>query len=263
VRQPVTSLNVQGYAPGLIQVKAAPVTHVQITEMIVWSASRPAVVQSVSGGRLSLADPACANDSCSVSFVVKVPQGVTVTAVGGPLVISGVSGANLDSEGGPVSVTDIHGPLNVSTHGGPLQINGLTGPLRAHTGGGQVVADRVTAATAVLTTSRGSVQIAFSAAPTSVTVSTSGGLVELSVPGGPYALTSNSDGAAQTIGIATSSAAHRSITVTTGGGPLIIGSGKIPGFYGPSSPPSPRSIQRAVTTTPFGGNSLPVPQPGR
>jgi len=75
----------------------------------------------------------------------------------------------------------------------------------------------------------------------------------LSVPGGPYALTTNSDGAAQTIGIATSSAAHRSITVTTGGGPLIIGSGEIPGFYGPPSPP--RSTQRAVTT-PFGGNSL-------
>jgi len=253
VPQPVTSLNVQGYAPGLIQVKAAPVTHVQVTEMIIWSASPPAVVQSVSGGRLSLADPACANDSCSVSFVVKVPPGVTVTAVGGPLFISGTSGANLDSEGAPVSVTDIRGPLTVSTHGGPLQINGLSGTLRADTGSGQVVADRVTAATAVVTTTSGPVQIAFSAAPTSVTVRTGGGLAELSVPGGPYALTTNSDGAAQTIGIATSSAAHRSITITTGGGPLIIGSGKIPGFYG--LPPSPRVNERAVTT-PFGGQFL-------
>jgi hypothetical protein len=257
VRQPVTSLNVQSYAPGLIQVKAAPVTHVQISEMIIWSASPPAVVQSVSGGRLSLADPACANDSCSVSFVVKVPSGVTVTAVGGPLFISGTAGANLDSEGGPVSVTGIHGPLNVSTHGGPLQINGLTGPLRADTGGGQVVATHVTAATAVVTTSRGPAQIEFSAAPTSVTVTTSGGLAELSVPGGPYALTTNSAGAAQTIGIATSSAAHRSITVTTGGGPLIIGSGKIPDFYGPPPPARarPGKGQRAVAT-PFDGNSL-------
>jgi hypothetical protein len=235
--QRITSLNVQGYAPGLIQVEAAPVTHVQVTEAIIWSASPPAVAESVSGGRLSLADPACANGSCTVSFLVKVPPGVTVTAVGGPLSISGTSGANLDSEGGPVSATNIHGPLNVSTHGGPLQINGLTGPLRADTGGGPVVADRVTAATAVVTTSRGPAQIAFSAAPTSVTISTGGGLVELGVPGGPYALTTNSDGAAQTIGIATSSAAHRSITITTGGGPLIISSGKVFGYYGP--PPSP------------------------
>jgi len=256
VPKPVASLNVQSYAPGLglIEVTEAPVTHVQVTERIAYVGRRPAVLQSMSGGRLSLANTACvnANDSCSVSFAITVPPGVTVTAAGGPMLISGVFGADLDSDGAPVIATNIHGPLTVSTHGGPLQINGLTGPLHADTGGGQVVASHVTAATATVTTSSGPVQLAFSAAPTSVTVSTGGGLAELSVPGGPYALTTNSDGAAQTIGIATSSAAHHSITITTGGGPLIIGSGRIPGFYGP---PSPRGNQRAVTT-PFGGASL-------
>ena len=245
VPQPVTSLNVQDYT-GLIQVTAAPVTHVQVTEMIADHGRPPAVAQSVSGGRLSLADPACANDSCSISFAVTVPPGVTVTAAGGPLFISGTSGANLDSGGAPVSAINIHGPLTVSTHGGPLQINGLTGPLRADTGGGQVVATRVTAATAVVTTGSGPAQIAFSAAPESVTVSTRGGLAEMSVPGGPYALTTNSDGAPQTIGIATSSAAPRSITITTGGGQLLISSGEIPGTYGPPPPSS---------------NKLPLPFP--
>jgi hypothetical protein len=232
VPQPVTSLNVRGYA-GQIQVTAAPVTHVQVTETIAYFGRPPAVVQSVSGGHLFLADPACANDSCSVSFAVKVPPGVTVTAAGGPLFISGTSGANLDSGGAPVSATNIHGPLTVSTHGGPLQINGLTGPLRADTGSGPVIATRVSAATTMVTTGSGPVQITFSAAPKSVTVSTRGGLAELIVPGGPYALTTNSDGAPQTIAIATSSAAHRAITVTTGGGQLLISSGKIPGNYGP------------------------------
>ena len=232
VPQPVTSLNVRGYA-GPIQVTAAPVTHVQVTETIAYFGRPPAVVQSVSGGRLFLADPACANDSCSVSFSVKVPAGVTVTAAGGPLFISGTSGANLDSAGAPVSATNIHGPLTVSTHGGPLQVNGVTGTLRADTGGGQVIATRVSAATAVVTTGSGQAEITFSAAPESVTVSTRGGLAELSVPGGPYALTTNSDGAAQTIAIATSSAAHRAITITTGGGRLLISSGNISGNYLP------------------------------
>jgi hypothetical protein len=72
VPQPVTSLNVRGYA-GQIQVTAAPVTHVQVTETIAYFGRPPAVVQSVSGGRPFLADPACANDSCSVSFTVKAP----------------------------------------------------------------------------------------------------------------------------------------------------------------------------------------------
>jgi hypothetical protein len=233
VPQPVTSLNVKAYA-GQVQVTAAPVTHVQVTETIAYYHKPPAVVQSVSGGRLFLADPACANDSCSVSFTVQVPLGVSVTAAGGPLFISGTSGANLDSGGAPVSATNIDGPLAVSTHGGPLQISGLTGPLHADTSGGPVIATRVIAATAVVTTGSGRAQITFSAAPDSVTVSTRGGPAQLVVPGGPYALTTNSDGAPQTIGIATSSAAHRAITVTTGGGMLLITSGEIPSAFGPS-----------------------------
>jgi hypothetical protein len=252
VPQPVTSLNVQGYAPGLIQVTAAPVTHVQVTEQIAYVGRPPTVVQSVSGGRLSLADPACASESCSVVFAVTVPRSVTVTAAGGPLAISGVSGADLDSDGEPVTATDIHGPLTVSTDGGPLQINGLTGPLRADTAGGQVVAARVSAATAVVTTGRGPAQIAFSAAPESVTVTTRGGLVALSLPGGPYALTTNSDGAPQTIGIATSSAARRSITISTGGGPLLISAGEVPASYVPplgrSSPALPFPLRVALST---------------
>jgi hypothetical protein len=223
VPQPVTSLNVQDYA-GLIQVTTAAVSHVEVTETIAYFGTAPAVAQSVSGGLLSLADPACEELSCSVSFAVRVPPGVTVTATGGAMFISGTAGANLDSDGAPVSVSNIHGPLTVSTHGGPLQINGLTGPLQADTDGGSAFASGLTAVTAAVTTGSGLAQIAFAAAPESVTVSTVRGPVSLSVPGGPYALTANSDGAAQIIGIATSSAADRSITVSTGGGQLTISS---------------------------------------
>jgi hypothetical protein len=221
--QPVTSLNVQDYA-GVIEVTAAAVSHVEVTETIAYYGSLPAVVQSVSGGLLSLSDPACANSSCSVSFAVKVPRGVTVTAAGGPMAISGTAGANLDSNGAPVSATNIRGPLTVSTHGGPLQVKGLTGPLRADTDGGSAVVTGLTAATAAVSTGSGQAEIAFAAAPESVTVSTVRGPVSLAVPGGPYALTANSDGAPQLIGIATSSAADRSITVSTGGGQLVISS---------------------------------------
>jgi hypothetical protein len=223
VPQPVTSLSVQDYS-GLIQVTAAAVSHVEVTELIASYGTAPAVAESVSGGLLSLADPACANLSCSVSFAVRVPSGVTVTATGGAMFISGTAGANLDSDGAPVSASDIQGPLTVSTHGGPLRINGLTGPLQADTGGGSAVVTGLTAATAGVTTGSGLAQIAFAAAPESVTVSTVRGPVSLTVPGGPYALTANSDGAPQIIGIATSSAADRSITVNTGGGQLTISS---------------------------------------
>jgi hypothetical protein len=245
VPQPVTSVNVQDYA-GLLVVTEAHVTHVQVTETILFGyhASPPAVVQSVSGGRLSLADPACANWTCSVSFGVTVPPGVTVTAAGGPMSISGTSGANLDSYGEPVTAANIHGPLTVSTHGGPLEINGLTGPLSASTAGGQLVATHVTAATAVVTTGTGRAYIAFSAAPESVTISTAGARARLTVPGGPYALNANSNGAPQIIDIASNSAASHSITVTTRGGPLAITSPEASGTL--PAQPSPLSAGTAI-----------------
>jgi hypothetical protein len=253
VPQLITSLNVQDYG-GLIQVTAAAVTHVEVTEMIAYYGKPPAVAESVSGGLLSLADTACANVSCSVSFAVKVPAGVTVTAAGGPMFISGTAGANLDTDGGSVSATNIDGPLTVSTHGGPLQINGLTGPLSADTGGGAVVATDLTDATASVTTGSGQAQIAFAAAPESVTVNTVGASVALTVPGGPYALTANSGSAPQIIAIATSSAADRSLTVSTGGGQLMISSRAAHNqlLQPPSTSSRPLTLTAPVAARPFG-----------
>ncbi len=141
VPQPVTTVTVLSYgAP--VQVTAGSVRRVQATET---SSPLPGggpvpVTQSVSGGHLLLADPACspAGLPCSVTFTLVVPSGVTVTAVtdGAPLTVSGVAGANLDSGGGLVRATRIAGLLTVRTGGGALLLDGLAGPLEADTYGG-------------------------------------------------------------------------------------------------------------------------------
>jgi hypothetical protein len=117
VPQPVASLTVQSYgAP--VRVTTSSTSRVQVTETLWYDqqdGGPPAVTQSVSGGRLTLAAPACAFSGCSVGFAVTVPPGVTVTVAsqGGPVTVSGTAGANLDSDGGPVSVTRIGGPLRI------------------------------------------------------------------------------------------------------------------------------------------------------
>jgi len=255
VLQPVTSLTVQSYG-GSVQVTAGPVRHVQITETIQYDSqdggaisvsaepaslnlaspagapsgpggplsAPPAVAQSVSGGRLSLAALACANSDCSVNFAITVPSDVTatVTTQGGPVSVSRIAGANLDSGGGPVSATEISGPLTVITGGGPLLVDGLAGPLRADTGSGNLAAQGVASATATVSTGGGDAVMAFSAAPGSVTVSTDGGDARLAVPGGPYALIADSGGGPQSVGIATDPGAHPSITIISGGGALLV-----------------------------------------
>ncbi len=227
--QPVTSLTVQSYG-GPVQVTSGSAGRVQISETVTYeygapAGGPPAVTESLSRGHLILADPACLQVfPCVVGFAVTVPPGVTVTAMtdGGPLTVSGTGAANLDSGGAPVSATRIGGSLTVSTETGSLLVDGLSGALHADTGGGSLTALDVGAAAATVSTDGGDARIAFSAAPQQVTVSTDGGLAALTVPGGPYALTADSSGGPQSVGIATDPSARRSITVTSGGGPVQI-----------------------------------------
>lgn len=227
VPQPVTSLVVQSDG-GQVEVAAGQVSRVRVTETIMYDHQGdgpPAIAQSVTGGRLSLSDPACANlADCSVNFSLTVPFGVTVSVAtqGGPAAVSGVAGANLDTGGGPARATLVGGPLTVSTEGGPVTLRGVAGPLRADTGGGTLVAQDVASATATVTTSGGPAMVTFAAAPDSVSVSTDGGPAILAVPGGPYAVAADSDGGPQSVGIATDPAARPTLAVTSGGGPLRI-----------------------------------------
>jgi hypothetical protein len=224
VPQPVTSLVVQSYG-GHVQVTSGQVNRVHVTETIGYDqGTNPVVTQSVSGGRLSLSDPACSNSGCTVDFDVTVPADVTVTASsgGGQVTVSGTAGANLASSGGPVRATLIRGPLTVNTGGGSLDVRELSGPLRAETEGGSLVAQDLAAATATITTGGGTATVAFDAAPESVSVTTDGGPAVLAVPGGPYAVVADSSGGPQSVTIATNPAARPTLAVTSGGGPLQI-----------------------------------------
>ena len=227
VPQLVTRLDVQTYGTP-VQVTAGPGRLVQVTETITWNPQGgwlPGVTQSVSDGRLTLADPVCnVNDQCGVSFAVTVPRDVAVTVAteGAPIAVSGAAGASLDSGGAPVRATGTDGALNVTTEGGPLEVDGLTGPLYADTGGGPLLARGVAAATATVITGGGQALVGLTAAPDAVMVSTDGGPGTLAVPGGPYALTADSDGGPLLVGIATNPAASRTITINTGGGPLLV-----------------------------------------
>ena len=287
ITQPVTSLNVQSYgAP--IQITTGSGPYVTVAEAISSSGdTSPAVTAQVTGGQLTLAAPACAQSECSVGFTVTLPTRVPVTAAssggdiiisgaagasldsgsgavratgitgslgitseGGPVLLDTVAGANVDSGGGVVQAARIYGQLSVITEGGPVSVSGLTGALHADTGGGNLIAERVSASTASVTTYGGDARLGFATAPDSVQVDTGGGTADLSVPGGPYALTADDGGGGpELISIATSPAATRSIIVSTDGGPLRIDAGAVgnsglkaggAGIHiGPPKPPVP------------------------
>jgi hypothetical protein len=222
----ITSLNVQSYgAP--VRITAGPAGRVQVIETIQYvkqDGGPPAVSQSLSGGRLSLSDPACGQSDCNVTFDVTAPPDVTaaVATGGGSADVSGIAGANLDTDGGSARATGIGGALTVNTGGGSLAVSGLTGSLTADSGGGDVSVVGLAATSATVDSGGGAAQVSFTVSPTTVTLSSDGGPATLAVPGGPYALTAESDGGPQEVDIATNPSAGRFITISSGGGPLLV-----------------------------------------
>jgi hypothetical protein len=270
VPQRITSLDVESYG-AQIQVTAGSVRHVRVTEAIMYGppdAGPPAVTESVSHGRLTLAAPACGNSDCRVAFAVIVPADVAVTAQsdGGPVTVSGVAAATIDSGGGPVratairgaltvssengpvwlsdvagasvdsggglvGVTGVHGPLTVSTENGSLLVNGLSGPLDADTGGGSLLAQNVAAVTATVDTGNGDAQIDFTAAAEAVTVNTGGGNARIGFTVAPQTVSVSTEGGDALL---TVPGGPYALTTDSGGGPELAGI--------PASPAARRSI---------------------
>lgn len=91
VSRRVDAVTVDSYG-GPVRISAGPVSRVEVTETIAYDSGSgpPEVLASVSGRRLTLADPECGKDHCAVAFTVTVPRGwrsLTVSTGGGPLLI--------------------------------------------------------------------------------------------------------------------------------------------------------------------------------
>lgn len=282
--EPVTQLSVQSYG-GNVQVIGGG-RRTRVTEQVSYDPqveSAPAVVNSVSDGRLTLAVPACATQGCMDQFTVTVPSTASVTIVtdGGDVSVSGVAGATLDSGGGRVRAASIGGPLTVASEGGAQVLLGIAGSLQDESGGGEVRAVGVTGSSAVIVTDGGQLvaerlavraailssggdnaRVEFATAPASADIATDGGPATVLIPGGPYALTADSgSGASQVVDIPTSPAATSTLTVTTGGSPLLIE--PPPGTPAAGTPPpgTPAAVRTGASTTGTDQHAAPVPPP--
>jgi hypothetical protein len=245
-----------------VQVTAQPVHQIQVTEIGNYPPGqgiKPSVSWSLSGKQVILGDQGCNAAFNPVNYSVIVPDGTAVIAdsAGGNVTISGTAQTDVDSGSGFVTVRDIAGPLTVDSQGGNVTVDGavattvdsgsgfvdatgirgsltvdsqggnvnvtgLTGPLNANTGSGFLEADDLNTAYASVTTGGGNARMVFATPPQTVSLSTDSGFADLNVPGGAYALTASTDSGSESVQIATNPQASRSITVSTGGGNLLV-----------------------------------------
>ena len=218
VASTVTSLNVASYGSP-IRVTTGPVRHVTVGESINYdpgNGAAPAVTDQVSGGRLTLAAPACATSDCSVAFTVTVPSGVAVTADsdGGNITVTDAAGASLDSGGGNVQASHINGPVYISAQGGGITVSGVTSltGTSLDSGGGPIDASQINGP---LTASGegGSVTAANISSPTGTNLDSGGGPINATGIDGP--LTVTAEGGSVTLNGLTGD-----LQADTGGGPF-------------------------------------------
>jgi hypothetical protein len=297
----VTSLDVQSYG-GLVKVAAGPVSRVEVIETISYAKQEgglPAVVQSVSAGRLTLAAPACATSDCTVGFAVTMPAGIpaTVTTDGSAAAVSGTAGADVDSGGAPVTAEHIDGPLTVNTDGGSLQVDGAAGA-DLDSGGGPVTAEHIDGPLTV-NTDGGSLQVDGAAGADldsgggpvtaeqidgALTVSTDGGALQLTATAGPLRADtgggplSDQGADAATADVSTDggsarlafSAAPDTVLLSTEGGPVTLTVPGGPYALAADSEGGPQSVgigtdpaaRRSITVTSGGGSLQIGPAPG-
>jgi DUF4097 and DUF4098 domain-containing protein YvlB len=195
VNGPVTTLTISSYgAP--IQVSRGPVSQVTVTETISYNglAGPREVTARAVGGDLALAAPACRNGRCSVGFAVIVPAsfpGVTVSASseGGPVSVSGVATADIDSGSGTVTASDVQGLLTVTSQGGDITASGA-GSASLDSGSGNISASSIPG-TLNITSEGGTIDVHGTG---SATIDSGSGLVNASAVLGSLAVTSAGGG---------------------------------------------------------------------
>ncbi len=147
---------------------------------------------------------------CQVDYVIRIPTGVSVIA---------------RSDGGDVSVSNVHGTLDLGSDGGKVSVlGGESQRVRLESDGGDVTATELSASSIEASSDGGSVLLALETSPTSVDASSDGGDVEIVLPDtlDTYRVDVSSDGGGTESAVRTDPTSDRVITASSDGGDVTV-----------------------------------------
>jgi hypothetical protein len=167
--------------------------------------------------------------NCGLNAAFGVPPGTALDldSGGGNMQISGIQNTvTLTSSGGDVSLSDSGSAATVDSGGGNLSLSRLGGKLTFTTSGGDVDGGDLTAPKTSVDAGGGNVALTFTKVPANINITSSGGDVTIVLPRGAtrYAVSVTTDGGdyQPSPSVPTSSTAHDTITVDSGGGNVSI-----------------------------------------
>ncbi len=122
--------------------------------------------------------------SGSLRFEIEVPAqtSVVIDTSGGAIAVTKLHGeAQLDTSGGPITVRDLDGQVSADTSGGPIRISGVRGNVMADTSGGPIDIEHVVGNVDADTSGGG---IRMSEVTGDIAADTSGGPISIAGAGG-------------------------------------------------------------------------------
>lgn len=111
--------------------------------------------------------------NCQVEYQVFVPADTALS---------------VETDNGDVAVSEFSASVEVTSGNGDVDISDVTGPLTLTSGNGDMNLTGISSKSLTAATDNGSIDAAFTEAPTDVGVSTNNGDATVALPGGPYAV---------------------------------------------------------------------------
>ncbi|MFB6477936.1 DUF4097 domain-containing protein [Streptomyces virginiae] len=205
VAEAVTAVKLTGVRSGSIAVTPGTGPGVTIKRTVHYRGDTvPKTGQKVTGGVLTFSKD-CSGD-CYVDYRLEVPAAATVDleSSSGEITVTGVAGAEVESDSGGVTAERIGGPLKVRTSSGGITATGLSGP------------------SAEVRSTSGDAHVDFTKAPSSVLAETTSGDVTLKAPRAPYAIKVSTDSGDRDITLPDDPSATSPLSVKTSSGDIHI-----------------------------------------
>lgn len=172
-----------------------------------YSGEKPDFAPRVVNGEL-IVDEACDGlSSCSVDYVLSVPEGTEVVARTGS---------------GDVTIVSISAAVDVTTVSGVVFLNTVKGTIAVETDSGDILGTKLEAARATFKSNTGNVDVAFELIIADLIVDTGTGNVTAQLAGGPYNLDASTGSGSVDFKIDDDDTATNMIVLKTGSGDLIV-----------------------------------------
>jgi len=209
---PVRSVDV-GASGGSVHVVGTAGSEATVDAVINRGIQRPSNSERLEGDRLVIRGGSCMpffTTFCGVDYTIHVPHDLGLTA---------------HSSGGDITVSDLHGTMDLSSSGGRVGLQSVTSDrVRVESNGGEVTASGLTGTSVDASSNGGEVSLSFAGPPTRVDASSSGGGVLIELPDTPdaYRVEASSSGGGTSIRIRTDPASSRLIRASSSGGDVTI-----------------------------------------